>query len=675
MFDYGVGIRNPLFFVGVIENNVDPRREGRVKVRAFGVHGTNKEVRPDELPWAIVVQGDYNPNNIPRINSWVFGMFIDGRAAQQPMVLGLIPTQMTEIMDPVATGWGVIPDRDGALLANGSDPESFGQPQQSRLARGENVQETYVLGQEMGRTMDVPIGGAVGEQSWSEPASAYNAEYPHNRVIETGAHSIELDDTPGAERIMIHHKSGSYVQIDSRGTKTDKTASDKFEVIDRKQHVSVGGMSTVTINGNSYVYVKGDKVEEIEGDLQTLVHGNHLLSVGGQSNIIAGEQVQVRGADLRLEANIGTFSIKAGKELQTEAGIGWYAKAPFIWAEATSNMNLKGNNLNIFGTTQTNIKSADLNIIGTGTADMRGGVLTLGSDGELHVRGTTVNIDDNVNMANDAAATAHAAGDVATAEPSISAEVVDSPEPVAKSTSLRPEDSGSRGSSGYSSQDDTAEGTGSSGTATFVSSEPVSVVTTHAAKPLLELIIQAESASQGGYDAISGLVRSFRRPSKPITQMTIGELLDWQDSIDDKQDSEASGAYQIVEDTLRGFDNGDLRYGSKTNVNNSRSLYEKVGLTKSDLFSPENQDKMAIELLRYRGLDRFLAGTLSRGQFGNNLAAEWAGLPLIEGPNAGSGRYDGDAAGNQAKEDFVQNVINALDEVKRRATFMEGITV
>ena len=92
MFDYGKGIRNPLFFVGVIEENVDPRKEGRVKVRAFGVHGLNTDIRRDELPWAVCVKGDYDPNGspglgLPALNSFVFGMFLDGEGAQQPMVL------------------------------------------------------------------------------------------------------------------------------------------------------------------------------------------------------------------------------------------------------------------------------------------------------------------------------------------------------------------------------------------------------------------------------------------------------------------------------------------------------------------------------------------------------------------------------------------------------------
>ena len=454
MSDYGLGIKDPLWFVGVIENNDDPRKEGRVQVRAFGIHGTNKDVDTEDLPWAICIHGGYDVNIVPKTNSWVFGFFMDGRGAQQPMILGVIPSQMTKVMNPEVDGWGALPTNNARVSAEGSDPESFGQPQNHRLTRAEYVQETYVLQQETMRTKDVRMAGGDGTRTWSEPPSAYNASYPSNRVIHCGDNSIEIDSTKGAERIMIWHKSGSFVQVDTAGTKCDKSVSDKYEVNDRNQHVSVSGMSTVTIMGNSYVYVEGNKIEEINGDLQQLVHGNHLLSVGGQSTMQAGNQVQIRGADVKMEANVGTMSIKAGKELQTEAGIGWYAKAPFIWSEATTNMNIKANNMNLFATTEMNIKSADLNIIGTGTADMRGGVLTLGSDNELHIRGTTVNIDNNVNMANDDAAVAHADGDIATSEPSKGATSVEAPEPVAVSTSIAPQDLDSVGSDGIASQDD-----------------------------------------------------------------------------------------------------------------------------------------------------------------------------------------------------------------------------
>jgi hypothetical protein len=455
MSDYGLGIKDPLWFVGVIENNDDPRKEGRVQVRAFGIHGTNKDVETEDLPWAICIHGGYDVNIVPKTNSWVFGFFMDGRGAQQPMIIGVIPSQMTKVMNPEVDGWGALPTNNGRVSAEGSDPESFGQPQNHRLTRAEYVQETYVLQQETMRTKDVKVGGDEnGSKTWSEPPTAYNARYTHNRVIHSGKNSIEIDSTPGSERIMIWHASGSFVQVDSHGTKTDKSVSDRYEVNDRNQHVSVSGMSSVTVMGNSYVYVQGNKIEEINGDLQQLVHGNHLLSVGGQSTMQAGNQVQIRGADVKMEANVGTMSIRAEKELQTEAGVGWYAKAPFVWAEATQNMNVKANNMNLFAETAMNIKSADLGIIGTDTTDIRGGVLTLGSDGLLHVRGTTVYVDDIVRMAEGGAATAHADGDIATAEESKGATPVEAPEPVTLSTDVAPTDLPSASGEGIASQDD-----------------------------------------------------------------------------------------------------------------------------------------------------------------------------------------------------------------------------
>tara|TARA_B110000977_G_scaffold162714_1_gene208331 strand:- start:2240 stop:4180 length:1941 start_codon:yes stop_codon:yes gene_type:complete len=628
MFDHGVGIRNPLFFVGVIENNVDARLEGRVQVRAFSVHGSVDQVPTDMLPWAIVVQGGYDPNVVPKINSWVYGMFLDGRDAQQPMVLGLIPTQFTDPLNPTKTGWGIVPDKDGDILAQGSAPKDSGQPQNSRLARGEYIEETHVLAQEMGRTVDVPIGGT--DESWDEPAPAYNAQYPHNRVIETATHSIELDDTPGAERIMIHHKSGSFIQIDSRGTTTTKSVSDKYDVMDRKQHVVVGGMSTVTILGNSYVYVKGNKVEEIEGDLQTLVHGNHMLSVGGQSTINASDQVQIRAADVKINANVGTMSFNAAKELQVESGKGTYFKSKKVWIQATDTLNIFGDKINMQGVTDFNIKGDT--------------ILKLGSNGLLHLDAATVNIDDFVSMAN---GTAVAPDD---AEESVGADKVVAPEPVGKSTSIVSLDiPGSIGSAGVSSRDHGGDGTSSS--AATISS--INAATQTAATPLLNFIGNKESE---GYDDISGLVSQSRYPVKSLTQMTITEVLDWQESIDRFQLSEASGRYQIMEDTLRGYNND-------TTTGPGSPLYTKAGISGGDLFSPKNQDKMAIVLLEQRGLNRFLSGEITREEFANNLASEWASLPLVTGPNAGKSQYSGDRAGNKSLT-TVQEFLNAIDAVK-----------
>lgn len=312
------GLTNPLFFVGVVENIEDKRHEGRVQVRAFGTHGTNKEIETPDLPWAICVQGNYDPNNPPPpLNSFVWGVFMDGRNAQHPMILGLIPSQYVQEHDPAKAGWGVIPEKDGKVQAKGMTPQDIGLPQQSRLATGENLNETYIPTQELNRVHDQKVGGQT--DTWAEPGSAYAAKYPYNRVIETASHSIELDDSPGGERIMINHKSGAYIQIDSKGTVTERAEADRYEINIGTKHES-SGHSSVTINGNAHVYVKGNKTEEIEGDYRMLVHGNAEFGVGGQMNLNGGEQVQIRGGDVKIDANVGVLNLFGKESIVADGG-------------------------------------------------------------------------------------------------------------------------------------------------------------------------------------------------------------------------------------------------------------------------------------------------------------------------------------------------------------------
>lgn len=682
MFDYGVGIRNPLFFVGVIENNNDPRKEGRVKVRAFGVHGTNKQIEEEQLPWAIVIQGDYNPENIPRLNSWVFGMFIDGRTAQQPMVLGLIPTQHTELIDPALSGWGTIPLSDADILSKGSTPADIGQPQNSRLARAENIEETYVVDQNAMRAEGVEFAGDP-EKTWSEPAPAYNATYPHNKVIETGKHVIELDDSPGQERIMIYHKEGSYYQVDNRGTVTNKAASDQMDVIDRNHHIVVGhdagGFQTVTINGNSYVKVNGNKIEEITGNLETIVHGNHHLSVGQQSTIQAGNQMQLRAPDVRAEANVGTFSIKAGKEMQIGAGQIIYVKSEKINMQGTDDVNIKGNNIFAQALIEMNILGDDVYITGTEDANLYGKTLQVGADGKLSIDADKVCIDDEISMANGDAIAADTAEEALDADEPLS---VEAPEPTTPSMSVNPVERGSMGSTGITSQDDTSVVSN----AAFNADEPIDSVTEGVLGPLLDYIHSIESQKYG-YDSLNYLMyNAGTRPPKPITQMTMDELLAWQFEVDPLQGSEAVGRYQIIEDTLRGYDSGNNSPKSKNyrgqpypRPAGTKSLYEAAGLSGSDLFNAANQDKLCIELIKRCGLKRFLNNQLASEQvdaagnvtvtleeaninaFANKLAGTWAAIPIVTGANAGKSSYEGDAAGNSANNSAGKGV----DGIKR----------
>jgi hypothetical protein len=168
-------------------------------------------------------------------------------------------------------------------------------------------------------------------------------------------------------------------------------------------------------------------------------------------------------------------------------------------------------------------------------------------------------------------------------------------------------------------------------------------------KKLLDYIAKHES--DGDYNVVWSRIKKEDRPAKPLTEMTIGEVLEWQDRIDPHYPSEAAGRYQILEDTLRG-------------------LYTEAGLSPADPFDGINQDRLAVRLLRRRGLADFLVKRITAEKFANSLAKEWASLPCVSGPKKGRSFYGGDGL-NRALADVesflavVRSVRTAEEETAR----------
>jgi hypothetical protein len=87
------------WFVGVVNNPDDPLQLGRVQIRINGVHSPNTNEVPDyALPWAsccvpTTEGGVSGIGKIPQLlpGATVFGIFLDGKASQLPVVLGSLP--------------------------------------------------------------------------------------------------------------------------------------------------------------------------------------------------------------------------------------------------------------------------------------------------------------------------------------------------------------------------------------------------------------------------------------------------------------------------------------------------------------------------------------------------------------------------------------------------------
>ena len=91
------------WFMGEVKSTSDPDKLGRLRVRIFGLHtGDTSKIKDTDLPWANVVlpvtQGGTSNTTQPtgiQKGAKVFGIFVDGKQSQVPLVLGSIPHNPT----------------------------------------------------------------------------------------------------------------------------------------------------------------------------------------------------------------------------------------------------------------------------------------------------------------------------------------------------------------------------------------------------------------------------------------------------------------------------------------------------------------------------------------------------------------------------------------------------
>lgn len=287
---------------GVVEDSKgDPLKLNRVRVRVIGVHSeklepsdeTGEGIPTDALPWAIVGGGTDSANvngigeNSRLVNgSHVYGFSRDGRQMQNLVIMGTIPGIPQEA-----------PKNEGFNDPDKVYPKSshLQEPDVNRLARNEKIDETIVKTKKDGVDKNVPT--STGAQ-WSEPETPYATEYPYNQVRESeSGHIIEIDDTPGAERLHEYHKSGTFEEIHPNGTKVTKVKGDNYEIIAGADFVHVVGACNITVGGDCNLKVIGNVTEEtplhtIKGKLHVTQDITTDANVKAAANVEAAAQVQ-----------------------------------------------------------------------------------------------------------------------------------------------------------------------------------------------------------------------------------------------------------------------------------------------------------------------------------------------------------------------------------------------
>lgn len=131
---------NARWFIGkVAKVDGDPSTTGRIKVRIFGIHDNRDLLIPDDLPWAQVVMpltegggSGLGASTGIQPQSLVFGIFLDGKSSQLPLVIGSIVTNELYAQELALQGITPIDQRQGTGLTD----------QQSRNTRDTGVRIT-----------------------------------------------------------------------------------------------------------------------------------------------------------------------------------------------------------------------------------------------------------------------------------------------------------------------------------------------------------------------------------------------------------------------------------------------------------------------------------------------------------------------------------------------------
>lgn len=173
-----------IWWIGVVEDRMDPEKSGRVRVRIYGYHTDDKTLLPTkDLPWAIpitpitsaAISGIGTAPLGPVEGTWVIGFFLDGGDMQQPAIFGTIATkaapkvfvQTNEKPSTVNTNDGILKDSQGDPVVDSSgEPIRAGVPAVEGWELGQTSEKYETGGKGPGTINNYANSGDFGGASY-----------------------------------------------------------------------------------------------------------------------------------------------------------------------------------------------------------------------------------------------------------------------------------------------------------------------------------------------------------------------------------------------------------------------------------------------------------------------------------------------------------------------------
>jgi hypothetical protein len=129
------------------------------------------------------------------------------------------------------------------------------------------------------------------------PVNEFKGKYPYVKSnLTEGGHLLEIDDTPGEERLLNQHVSGTYNEMKPDGNHVTKVVKDNYTIVAGDDYVSVEGRCTV--------YISGDAGIRIGGSIT--------LTADEGINFVTKKAFRVKAESINFETTTGDFTSKSG---------------------------------------------------------------------------------------------------------------------------------------------------------------------------------------------------------------------------------------------------------------------------------------------------------------------------------------------------------------------------
>ena len=178
------------------------------------------------------------------------------------------------------------------------------------------------------------------KDKWNEPdpEAMYGARYPYNHVTQSeSGHLIEMDDTPGKERLHWYHRAGTFTEIGALGHRITKVVSEDFKinlmndyqrVVGSKYENIVGKLDVVSgkyfhkcKSGVFKVEAQGDIIFDNPTADFTVNSKNITLDAAGGAVVIKGRSISIEKATAAsTESTKGSETKKVGGKYSLRSG-------------------------------------------------------------------------------------------------------------------------------------------------------------------------------------------------------------------------------------------------------------------------------------------------------------------------------------------------------------------